>query len=89
MQHQLLERVPALRRDQEPVSAAAGDEGLLDGASPGDELLVLGERFDDGRRVRTADGADAAETADHAPQGRWSTHGRRGPGGTPGSRGPR
>ena len=64
VEDQLLERVPALWRDQQPVGAAARDEGLLDGAPPGDELLVLGEGFDDGggfeprpgrtRRIRAA-----------------------------------
>ena len=43
VQHELLERVPALRDDEQAAGLAARDERLLDRSAAGDELLALGE----------------------------------------------
>jgi hypothetical protein len=47
VQHELLERRPPLRHDQQAARWAAGDEGLLDRSASGDQLLV---RFESLRR---------------------------------------
>ncbi|HXI45428.1 MAG TPA: hypothetical protein VNH13_03955 [Candidatus Acidoferrales bacterium] len=55
MEDDLLERLPALRGDEEPDGMPAGGERLLDRAAAGDELLAFRQLFDlaaDGRRLR-------------------------------------
>ena len=55
VEDELLERIAALRDDEQAPRLAAGDERLLDGAAAGDELLVLAERDPlEGRRQRSA-----------------------------------
>ena len=46
MEDELLEGVTALRRDKQAVRLPTGDEGLLDRAPAGNQLLVLGEGLD-------------------------------------------
>ncbi|HSG87070.1 MAG TPA: hypothetical protein VLA23_12100, partial [Candidatus Limnocylindrales bacterium] len=43
MQDDLLERVAAVRDDEEPAGGPTSREGLLDRATAGDDLLVLGD----------------------------------------------
>ena len=45
VEHDLLERLPPLRHDQQPDRRPAGDERLLDRPAAGDELLVLAEQL--------------------------------------------
>jgi hypothetical protein len=40
MQDELLERSPALGHDEQPAGLATGNEGFLDGAPPGDDLIA-------------------------------------------------
>ena len=44
VEHELLERMAALRDDEQAARLAAGHESLLDRAPAGDDLLVLGQR---------------------------------------------
>jgi hypothetical protein len=48
-----LERLTPLRNDEQATSGPASDERLLDRATPGDELLVVGEqvRWRDARPI--------------------------------------
>jgi hypothetical protein len=45
VEHELLERSPALRHDEQATGRPPGDERLFDRASSGNELLVRAERF--------------------------------------------
>ncbi|HEX7496791.1 MAG TPA: hypothetical protein VF349_09180 [Candidatus Limnocylindrales bacterium] len=51
MQDQLLERLAALRHDEQPMSLATGNESLLDRVPAGDEFFILPEQVAC-RRVR-------------------------------------
>ena len=45
MENESLERLAALGYDEEATGRSPGDEGLLDGAPSGDELLVVAEQI--------------------------------------------
>ena len=68
MEDELLERLTALRHDEQAASLAVGDERLLDGPAAGDELLGLEiDQVDPRRRMDPAGTRSAARAPPPAP----------------------
>ena len=95
VEDELLERLPALRDDEQADRGSPGDERLLDRAAAGDQLLVLGEEAGGRRRraaiaVRASPGCRAGPTHGGADRIRVRVAGRRTAGVDPanGGRGP-